>query len=233
MVDRFTKMAHFAPCAKTITGEETADLFFKNVVWQDPNSFPIFGGAFSEKSVVLWICLQPIIRKPMDKQSGLTKSWNSTCGPLLAPNKTTGLTFSHLPSSPTTTLCIHLWELLLFSQTTVFTPSTFLFPLCQSFCGGPDTSLGGCVEIQAQHWSYRLHKPRTRSIWTNQLGPDPCVNKRPDRCINWKDIGQIFREGIYLGDSVGAHLWALKYASVLLSVRMDLYKSALWNTSYV
>ena len=32
MVDRFTKMAHFAPCAKTITGEETTDLFFKNVV---------------------------------------------------------------------------------------------------------------------------------------------------------------------------------------------------------
>ena len=32
MVDHFTKMAHFAPCAKTITGEETTDLFFKNVV---------------------------------------------------------------------------------------------------------------------------------------------------------------------------------------------------------
>ena len=32
MVYHFTKMAHFAPCAKTITGEETADLFFKNVV---------------------------------------------------------------------------------------------------------------------------------------------------------------------------------------------------------
>ena len=32
MVDRFTKMAHFAPCAKTITGEETTDLFKKKVV---------------------------------------------------------------------------------------------------------------------------------------------------------------------------------------------------------
>ena len=31
MVDRFTKMAHFAPCSKTITGEETTDLFFKNI----------------------------------------------------------------------------------------------------------------------------------------------------------------------------------------------------------
>ena len=33
MVDRFTKMAHFAPCAKTISVEETIDLFLKNVVW--------------------------------------------------------------------------------------------------------------------------------------------------------------------------------------------------------
>jgi hypothetical protein len=32
MVDHFTKMTHFAPCAKTISGEETTDLFFKNVV---------------------------------------------------------------------------------------------------------------------------------------------------------------------------------------------------------
>ena len=29
MVDRFTKMAHFAPCAKTITGEEKTYFFFK------------------------------------------------------------------------------------------------------------------------------------------------------------------------------------------------------------
>jgi hypothetical protein len=32
MVDRFTKMAQFAPCTKTIFGEETTYLFFKNVV---------------------------------------------------------------------------------------------------------------------------------------------------------------------------------------------------------
>ena len=32
MVDHFTKMAHFAPCARTITEEETTDLFFNNVV---------------------------------------------------------------------------------------------------------------------------------------------------------------------------------------------------------
>jgi hypothetical protein len=32
IVDRFSKMAHFVPCSKTISGEETADLFLKNVV---------------------------------------------------------------------------------------------------------------------------------------------------------------------------------------------------------
>ena len=32
MVDRFTKMAHFAPCAKTISGDETTTLFLKEVV---------------------------------------------------------------------------------------------------------------------------------------------------------------------------------------------------------
>ena len=32
MVDRFTKMAHFAPCAKTISVEKTTSLFLKNVV---------------------------------------------------------------------------------------------------------------------------------------------------------------------------------------------------------
>ena len=32
IVDRFSKMAHFVPCSKTISGEETTDLFLKNVV---------------------------------------------------------------------------------------------------------------------------------------------------------------------------------------------------------
>ena len=31
-------------------------------------------------------------------------------------------------------------------------------------------SLRGSVEIQAQHWSDRLHKPRTGSVWTDRLG---------------------------------------------------------------
>ena len=69
-----------------------------------------------------------------------------------------------------------------------------------------ELSLRGNVEIQAQHWPDRLHKPRTGSGWTDRLGPDRCVNKRLDRCVNWKAVGQIFHEGIYLGISVGAHL---------------------------
>ena len=31
-------------------------------------------------------------------------------------------------------------------------------------------SLRGNVEIQAQHWLDWLHKPRTRSVWTDRLG---------------------------------------------------------------
>ena len=59
-------------------------------------------------------------------------------------------------------------------------------------------SLRGSVEIQAQHWPDRLYMPRTVSVWIDRLGPD--------RCVNRKAVGQIFREGIYLGVSVGAHL---------------------------
>ena len=32
IVDQFSKMAQFVPCSKTISGEETVDLFLKNVV---------------------------------------------------------------------------------------------------------------------------------------------------------------------------------------------------------
>ena len=64
MVNRFIKMAHFVPCAKTITEEETTDLFFKNVVRlhglqnditsdRGHNLFPISGDAFCKPSVVL------------------------------------------------------------------------------------------------------------------------------------------------------------------------------------
>ena len=32
IVDWFSRMTHLLPCSKTISGEETADLFLKNVV---------------------------------------------------------------------------------------------------------------------------------------------------------------------------------------------------------
>ena len=58
-------------------------------------------------------------------------------------------------------------------------------------------SLRGNVEIQAQHSLDRCVN-RVRK---------PVRNKRPDRCVNWEAaVKQIFREGIYLGVSVGAHL---------------------------
>ena len=49
------------------------------------------------------------------------------------------------------------------------------------------------IEIHAQHWPDRLHKPRTGSV-------------RPGSMRNRKAVEQIFREGIYLGVSVGVHL---------------------------
>ena len=74
----------FSPCAKTFTGEEKANLFFKNVVRlhglltislliEDHNFFPIFSDAFCKPSVVLWIYLPLIIHKLMDKRSGVVK----------------------------------------------------------------------------------------------------------------------------------------------------------------
>ena len=134
---------------------------------EDPNLFLISGGSFSKPSVVLSICLQPIIRKPMDKQSGLTKSWNSTCGALLVTNKTTKLTFSHLPSSPTTSLYMHLRELLHFLLTTVSTPtSTFRFPLTLSILLQRIGHVSWRMYIATFPWSSPSLENNTRSKLT-------------------------------------------------------------------
>ena len=58
---------------------------------------------------------------------------------------------------------------------------------------------------------------------TDRLGPIS---------VNRKAVRQIFREGIYLGVSVGAHLWAFKYWRYLCQpVYQGLYKSSLWAHS--
>ena len=84
MVDRFTKMAHFAPCAKTISAEETTDVFLS--MWCDfmgvrnnitSDHIPQFVSLFCDGSfrhlAQQSICPHPIILKPMAKLSGLTK----------------------------------------------------------------------------------------------------------------------------------------------------------------
>ena len=59
VVDRFTKMAHFIPCAKAISGVETTDLLLTNIVCllglsdeimsdREPNSYQPFGNIFSK-----------------------------------------------------------------------------------------------------------------------------------------------------------------------------------------
>ena len=103
----------------------------------------------------------------MDKRSGLTKSWNSTCGALLSTNKTTELAFSHLSSSSTTALCMHLWELLLFSQTIVSTPaSTFLFPLTLSIVLQRTGHVSWRMYIATLPWSSTSLENATRSKLT-------------------------------------------------------------------
>ena len=73
---------------------------------------------------------------------------------------------------------------------------------------------------------------RSQPIWSSACSADAAdVELVSQHCANREAVGQIFREGIYLRVSVEAHLWALKYMSILLSIRMDLYKSALWAHS--
>jgi hypothetical protein len=92
------------------------------------------------------------------EQSRLTKSWNNSCGALLAINKITGLTFSHWPNLPTTTHYMRLRVLLHFSPTTVFTPvSPFLSPLTLSILPWKTDvmpyGIGSLRESGDNHWS--------------------------------------------------------------------------------
>ena len=48
----------------------------------------------------------------------------------------------------------------------------------------------------------------------------PVHNKRPDRCGNREAIEQIFREGIYLGVSVGSSIMSIE---VRVSTSVSLY----------
>ena len=54
-------------------------------------------------------------------------------------------------------------------------------------------SLRESVAIQTNHWPDRLHKSRNVLVWTDLSGRIG---------VNWTTVGQIFREGIYLGVSV-------------------------------
>ena len=91
IVDPFSKMAHFVPCSKTISGEQTTDLFLKNDVrlhglpediTSDRGSqfISTFGHDFYKHSGLLSTCPQHTILKLIDKWSASTKSSNNTFG---------------------------------------------------------------------------------------------------------------------------------------------------------
>ena len=80
MVNRFIKMAHFAPYAKAISGAETTYLFYfgMSFVSMDSqlislrivghSSFLISGNDYFKRLVALSICLPLTMHKPMDNQ---------------------------------------------------------------------------------------------------------------------------------------------------------------------
>ena len=88
VVDRFTKMAHFLPCTKSITSQETADLlcgrYLSIMVYRMillvivvHNSSQSFGSTCLNFSTFRLSFLRAIIPKQMAKLSVPTKRWNN------------------------------------------------------------------------------------------------------------------------------------------------------------
>jgi hypothetical protein len=140
MVDLFTKMADFAPCAKTISREETIDLFLKNVVrlhglLEDitSNRGQQFISHFWQHLLQTFRCIVNLSSTYHPQTNGQTKRVNQIMKQYLkcslSYEQDDWVVLSHLPSLPKTTLCMCLRVLLSFPQATVSTPVlAFLFP---------------------------------------------------------------------------------------------------------
>ena len=57
MINRFTKMSHLSPYAKTISGKETLGMFLKNVTWLRGLLDDIISHQGSQFVSHFWICL--------------------------------------------------------------------------------------------------------------------------------------------------------------------------------
>ena len=86
--DRFTKMAHFVPCTKTINSQETTDLVMREVfrhhglpddiiIDRGPQFISTFGNTCLDSSKLIVKSLQAIIQRLMVKPNVPIKPWNN------------------------------------------------------------------------------------------------------------------------------------------------------------
>jgi hypothetical protein len=136
VVDRLTKMAHFTPCSKSITAEETTQLILDGIVHIDSprklcptevlNLHPSFGVTYSSFLELTFGYLQLSTPRQMDKPNGQTRHSSNTFVALWTTNRTTGWTYYLKQSLLITTQRMHRPGSIHSLPITVFIPCSAL-----------------------------------------------------------------------------------------------------------